>query len=127
MQAAGARDVTGFVRAMLHTRSPTDQDLIWPYSLISPRTGRRARVWHTHCPTLLPYGAATWAATREEVLGNVREVIAMVVARMAEDGVPVPAAPDEREEPATGRGGRIAITVAAPVPEASPGLGEGAP
>ena len=84
-------------------------------------------MWHAHCPTLLPYGAATWAATREEALEHNREVVAMVVARMAEDGVPVPTAPGEREEPATGRGERIAITVAAPVPEVSPGLGEGAP
>ena len=24
---------------------------------------------HAYCPTLLAYGAATWGATREEVLG----------------------------------------------------------
>ena len=84
-------------------------------------------MWHAHCPTLLDYGAATWAATREEALEHIREVVAMVVARMAEDGVPVATAPDEREEPAAGRGERIAITVAAPVPVASPGSEEGAP
>ncbi len=83
-------------------------------------------MWHAHCPTLLDYGAATWAASREEALEHIREVVGMVVACMAEDGVPVPTAPGEQEELATGRGERIAITVTAPVPEASPGLGESA-
>ncbi len=43
-------------------------------------------MWHAYCPTLLDYGAATWAATREEALGHVREVVGMVVARLAEEG-----------------------------------------
>ena len=38
-------------------------------------------MWHAYCPTLLDYGAATWAATREEALGHIREVVGMVVAR----------------------------------------------
>ena len=26
-------------------------------------------MWHAYCPTLLDYGAATWAPTREKALG----------------------------------------------------------
>jgi predicted RNase H-like HicB family nuclease len=43
-------------------------------------------MWHAWCPTLLDYGAATWGLTREEALGHIREVVAMVVERMVEEG-----------------------------------------
>ena len=55
--------------------------------VVEPEEG----AWHAWCPTLLDYGAATWGATREEALGHIREVAAMVVGRLAEAGAPVPA------------------------------------
>jgi len=67
-------------------------------------------VWHAYRPTLSPYGAATWGATREEVLAHVREVVGMIVERPAEEGGPVPAAPAD-QEPASGE--RIVVTVRA--------------
>ena len=77
--------------------------------VVEPEEG----AWHAWCPTLLDYGAATWGATREEALGHIREVVAMVVGRMAEDGVPVPAAPADGEQgPAAGE--RVVLTVRVP-------------
>ena len=63
-----------------------------------------------------------WAATREEALGHIREVVGMVVARMDEDGVPVPTAPADQEQgqgPAAGER-VVVITVGAPAPDALP-------
>ena len=74
-------------------------------------------MWHAYCPTLLDYGAATWAATREEALGHIREVVGMVVVRLAEEGAPVPDAPPE-DVPASGE--RIVVTVGVPAPEGTP-------
>lgn len=51
-------------------------------------------LWHAWCPTLLGYGAATWGATREEALGHLREVVAMIVGRLAEESAPIPTVPD---------------------------------
>jgi predicted RNase H-like HicB family nuclease len=48
-------------------------------------------VWHAYCPALQGYGAATWGATRAEALRHIREVVAMVVAELIEDGETVPA------------------------------------
>jgi predicted RNase H-like HicB family nuclease len=72
-------------------------------------------VWHAYCPSLLAYGAATWGATREEVLGHVREMAAMIVERLAEEGASVPIAPAD-QEPAAGE--RIVVTVRAPLEDA---------
>src|SRR5215207_11424016 len=44
--------------------------------------------WHAYCPTLLDYGAATWGATREEALEQIRAVATMIVQRMAEEKMP---------------------------------------
>ena len=74
-----------------------------------------------YCPTLLDYGAAIWGPTREEALGHIREVVAMVVTRMAEDGVPVPTVPADQEQgqgPAAGE--RVVVTVGAPAPDLPP-------
>ena len=73
-------------------------------------------MWHAYCPTLLDYGAATWGATREEALGHIREVAAMVVGRLAEAGAPVPAG---SEAPPDGPGWgasaeRVVLTVRVP-------------
>ena len=73
-------------------------------------------MWHAYCPTLLAYGAATWGATREEALGHVREVVGMIVERMAEGGVPVPTAPADREQPAAGERVVVTVRVRAPHP-----------
>ncbi len=76
-------------------------------------------MWHAYCPTLLDYGAATWAATREEALGHVREVAGMVAARLAEEGAPVPAA-TAGDVPASGELVEVVVTIDAPVPEGAP-------
>ena len=69
-------------------------------------------MWHAYCPTLLAYGAATWGATREEVLGHIREMAGMIVERLAEEGASVPVG----QEPVTGE--QIAVTVCAPLEDA---------
>ena len=69
-------------------------------------------MWHAYCPTLLAYGAATWGATREEVLGHIGEMAAMTVERLAEEGASVPTAPAD-QEPAAGE--RMVVTVCAPL------------
>lgn len=76
-------------------------------------------MWHAYCPTLLDYGAATWAATREEALGHIREVAGMVVARLAEEGAPVPDAA-AGDVPAAGERVEVVATIDAPVPEGTP-------
>ena len=82
--------------------------------VVEPEEG----AWHAWCPTLLDYGAATWGATREEALGHIREVVAMVVGRLAEAGAPVPAAPDTTGVPhGSGPGAtaeRVVVTVRVP-------------
>ena len=70
--------------------------------------------WRAYCPTLLDYGAATWGATREEALDHIREVVGMIVRRMAEDGASIPIAPADHE-PA---GERIVVTVRVPILDA---------
>ena len=72
-------------------------------------------MWHACCPTLLAYGAATRGATREEVLGHLREMAGIIVKRLAEEEVSVPAAPAD-QEPAAGE--RIVVTVRAPLEDA---------
>ena len=47
--------------------------------------------WHAYCPALQAYGAATWGTTRAEALRHIREVVALVVAELIEDGEAVPA------------------------------------
>ncbi len=42
--------------------------------------------WHAYCPALVRYGGATWGATRDEALENIRQVIEMVVADLSETG-----------------------------------------
>src|SRR4028119_236401 len=68
--------------------------------VVEPEEG----AWHAWCPTLLDYGAATWGATREEALGHIREVVAMVVGRLAEAGGPIPPAAGATGRPAGSRG-----------------------
>jgi predicted RNase H-like HicB family nuclease len=72
-------------------------------------------MWHAYCPTLLAYGAATWGATREEVLAHIGEMAEMIVERLAEEGASVPIAPVD-QEPAAGE--RITVTVCAPLEHA---------
>ena len=74
-------------------------------------------MWHAYCPTLMPYGAATWGATREEVLGHIGEMAEMIVERLAEEGASVPIAPFD-QEPVTGK--QIVVTVCAPLEEDAP-------
>ena len=47
--------------------------------------------WHAYCPALQGYGAATWGRTRAEALRHIREVVALVIAELIEDGEAVPA------------------------------------
>ncbi len=72
---------------------------------------------HVYCPTLLAYGAATWGATREEVLAHIREMAEMIVERLAEEGASVPASP-ANQEPASGK--QIVVTVCTPLEEDTP-------
>ena len=69
--------------------------------------------WRAFCPTLLDYGAASWGATREEALDHIREVVGMIVRRMAEDGASIPIAPADHEP-----GERIVVTVRVPILDA---------
>src|SRR5688500_11670638 len=88
--------------------------------VIEPAEG----AWHAYCPVLLDYGAATWGATREEALDHIREVVGMVVARLTEDGAPIPIAsassPGDHHpvapEPAAGE--RIVVMVHVPALDA---------
>ena len=47
-------------------------------------------VWHAYCPALQRYDAATWGTTRAEALRHVRDVVAMTIAELIEDGETVP-------------------------------------
>jgi predicted RNase H-like HicB family nuclease len=47
--------------------------------------------WHAYCPALQGYGGATWGKTRAEALRRIREVVAMIVAELLEDGETLPA------------------------------------
>src|SRR3954465_15382956 len=69
-------------------------------------------MWPACCPTLLAYGAATWGATREEVLAHIGEMAGMIVERLAEEEASVPAAPADQEPP---DGERIAVTAHTPL------------
>lgn len=51
--------------------------------------------WVSYCPALEQFGAATWGYTEEEALKNIREVVEMVVAELAEDSIPIPEGPVE--------------------------------
>lgn len=55
--------------------------------------------WRAYHPGLEAQGAATWGYTREEALQNIREVLEMIVAEMAEEGEPLPANVAASEEP----------------------------
>ena len=80
-------------------------------AVVEPEDG----MWHAYCPTLLAYGAGTWGDTREEVLGHIREMAAMNVERLAEEGASLPAAPANQELVAEER---IVVTVRAPLEDA---------
>ena len=51
--------------------------------------------WQADCPALLEHGAYTWGYTREAALSNLREVIGMILADLAEDNLPIPQEPAE--------------------------------
>ena len=51
--------------------------------------------WQADCPALLEHGAYTWGYTREAALSNIREVIGMILAELAEDNLPIPQEPAE--------------------------------
>ena len=53
----------------------------------------KEEAWHAYCPTLLDYGAATWDTTREKALHHIREVVAMIVERLVEEGISIPTIP----------------------------------
>ena len=75
--------------------------------MVEPAEG----AWHAYCPTLLDYGAATWGATREEVLEHIREVAGMVLERMAEAKMPVLTAPADLVPTPTEQ---VVVTIRAP-------------
>jgi len=65
--------------------------------------------WHSYCPALEQYGAATWGYTKEEMLRHIQEVVQLVVDELREDGVPIPEGP--REEVEIFSDARVAVTV----------------
>jgi len=67
--------------------------------------------WHAYCPALLDCGAATWGATRAEALGHLREMVAMVVERLAEKGAPIPTTPADHTLASTEQ---VVVTVRGP-------------
>lgn len=52
--------------------------------------------WHAYCPAFVAAGAATWGSTRGEALGNIQDVVRMIVEIMVEDGEPLPTAPPDQ-------------------------------
>jgi predicted RNase H-like HicB family nuclease len=63
------------------------------------------QAWRAYIPDLEAKGGATWGKTREEALGNIREVAQLVIESMLEDGEPLPAGITEMSEPV------VAVTV----------------
>jgi predicted RNase H-like HicB family nuclease len=63
------------------------------------------RAWRAYIPDLEEKGGATWGKTKEEALGNMREVAQMVIESMLEDGEPLPPGVTEMNEPV------VAVTV----------------
>lgn len=61
--------------------------------------------WRAYIPDLEEKGGATWGKTKEEAIGNIREVAQMVIESMLEDGDPLPPGVTEMNEPV------VAVTV----------------
>ncbi len=61
--------------------------------------------WRAYSPALEAQGASTWGHTREEALKNIREVLEMIAAELAEEGKPIPSDIPVSEEPL------VAVTV----------------
>jgi len=61
--------------------------------------------WRAYVPDLEAKGGATWGRTKEEALGNIREVAQMVIESMLEDGEALPPGVTEMNEPV------VAVTV----------------
>lgn len=55
--------------------------------------------WRAYSPALEAQGASTWGNTREEALQNIREVLEMIAAELAEEGKPIPTDIPVSEEP----------------------------
>jgi predicted RNase H-like HicB family nuclease len=56
------------------------------------------QAWRAYIPDLEEKGGATWGRTKEEALGNIREVAQMVIESMLEDGEPLPPGVTEMNE-----------------------------
>jgi predicted RNase H-like HicB family nuclease len=63
------------------------------------------QAWRAYIPDLEEKGGATWGKTKEEALGNIREVAQMVIESMLEDGDPLPPGVTEMNDPV------VAVTV----------------
>lgn len=61
--------------------------------------------WHAYCPALEGYGGATWGKSRAEALRHIREVVAMIVTELVDDGETLPASEAE------GVGTLVSVTV----------------
>jgi predicted RNase H-like HicB family nuclease len=64
--------------------------------------------WRAYSPALEARGASTWGNTREEALRNIREVLEMIAAELAEEAKPIPTDIPASEEPL------VAVTVDRP-------------
>jgi predicted RNase H-like HicB family nuclease len=54
--------------------------------------------WRAYIPELEEKGGATWGKTKEEALGNIREVAQMVIESMLEDGELLPPGVTQMDE-----------------------------
>jgi predicted RNase H-like HicB family nuclease len=63
------------------------------------------QAWRAYIPDLEEKGGATWGKTKEQALGNIREVAQMVIESMLEDGDPLPPGVTEMNDPV------VAVTV----------------
>lgn len=55
--------------------------------------------WRAYIPDLEEKGGATWGKTRDEAIGNIREVAQMVIESMLEDGEALPPGITQMDEP----------------------------
>lgn len=69
------------------------------------------KAWHAYCPALEQWGASTWGPSKPEAIRHIQEVVEMVVAELAEDGIAIPESPDKGVH--TSSSPQVAVTLGA--------------
>ena len=64
--------------------------------------------WFVHCPTMEPYGAATWGETKDKAQKRIEEVLGLVLESMVELGMPIPR---EDDDTSLGKGYLVSATI----------------